>query len=392
HLSVFLGRSGDQKRATEILNRIAPDDQKGYPPAHRVKAINLTDEYLKQNSDLNFQKVAFHLKNSDSTDPELNRAWAIYFEAKGEPKKAIDYLINASQTYPELYLTVAEIAQREGELTTRKEALNTCKFELTKRMVTEPLDVASRVNLARCHIELEDFRSAEKVLNDGMAIQPTQVLRRSLSNLYVMMLEEDGVTLSTKLILLKEAIEIDNESPVPFNKLVELTTLGQTEQEIQSAKQNFQSVIATFGSGALDHCNLAFIYFQEGDEEEKDWHLNQAWRIDPTFGKIAHRLARAFTLSETNPNSDWGLEIAKMAALKAPKEPIYRATLAEILLSRQEFKQAIAILNATLSDTQDQTSIHRRLAYAYNKIGESKRASLHSRKADESEVIAANQE
>ena len=125
--------------------------------------------------------------------------------------------------------------------------------------------------------------------------------------------------------------------------------------------------------------------------EQSDWHLGQAWRIDPQFGSKAYRLGLGFAKSKTSPDSDWALTLNREAVKNAPEEPAYQESLAEIHLIRKEYKAAIKILEEVLEKSDNSTGVHERLAYAYREIGEYVQSDAHARLANTRFELATQQ-
>ena len=384
HWSIILGRTGEREKAEQILDRLAPDNRVGYEPGHRTKAINLVSKYQEDSQPLDTEQLKFHLENSGTPDSEIKQAWAAYYEVCGQPEKAIQLLNEAAESYPALYLSVAKLAERTKQDEVREDALTNARLEFKRRLVSQPLDISSRVMLARVLLEMENYAEAQRVLQVGLRLQPSPVLKRSLSNLYVILYEKGVVKneIELQVGLLKQAINADLESPAPYERLVQMTQLNSTGSNFDELESKFQEILSGLNSSAIDHVNLAHLYHQKSDPDQANWHLGQAWRIDPQFGSKAYRLGLGFAKSKTNADSDWALILNQEAIKNAPKEPAYKESLAEIYLIRKEFGDAIKTLESVLDQSDNSTGVHERLAYAYREIGEFGKSDMHARLAN----------
>lgn len=384
HWIVILGRTGEEERANTLLNRLAPDNEPGYGPAHRVKAINLAQSFKGKLDELPADQLKFHLEHSGQPDDDIRRCWAIYHQSQGDFEQAYQLLNKAADSFPDLYFDVIELARELGDDARQEEGLKTAEYRFRRQTEKEPLDQNSRINWVKVLVQKQQFDEAEKVLLVGMNIQPTPAIRRSLSDLFLLRAEdmEYGSLQAdlARLELIKKAIEVDRDSARPYQQLVDLFSSASSFNELRDMRQSLLKSIAR-GGGALDHCNLAFVYSRESNDEESRWHMNQAWKINSGFGSIAEQLALAFAKSPEHQNLNWAAELAKQTVEQRPEEPSYRKSLAEIHLLRDEIELAIEQLKKALAITETPSDIHKMLAYAYEQAGDLKNAEIHARQA-----------
>ncbi len=311
--AIILGRTGEEERADDLLEQLAPDNRKGYAPAHRIKAIQLANEFDRNGEARNLEVLRWHLENAGVGNTETDVAWAGYYQAKQQPAKAIEYLSRAAGEFPELYLSIAKIGKEHGFTEQQEWALSQAVSRFGALVERDPLDDQSRVSLVSAKVELAKMAEAESILRKGLQLQQSPLLRRASSDFYVLLYDQStaaAVPLPQRMTCLKQAINADDDYALPYRRLAGITLRTMSENESSLIKQQLQAMVTTSDTEALDHCNLAHILWTQNDLEAARWHLNQAWRLDQELGQRVNRLALAFVNSDP-PDLAWAFELAE---------------------------------------------------------------------------------
>ena len=365
--AVILGLTGEKDRANQLLDEIAPDNELGYRPAHSVKAINLANEIGKNANSEDLDLLKHHLENSGRRDSEMHRAWAGYFVLSNQPAKALGHLEQAIYDFPDLLLVKAEIHKERGEEKSREEALKTARNKFRMLLAERPLDIGYRLVLASALMELGDNSETERILLQGYELNPEPSICRATSAYYLRLINDSpDMTFERKLTIIKRAILID-----PTNIEIHLLLkrmLDVTEEDRSDLKKSLLSIATSENAEGLDHANLARVLWQEGNREEVDWNLGQAWRMATDFSKTADALAQSYIQGEI-VDLDWAKILAENAIDKAPDGTYYHETLGSVLLLQENYEGAIRVLDEAVKNGVDQKGIYEKLEIAHRATG-----------------------
>ncbi|MCP4477919.1 MAG: hypothetical protein GY818_07495, partial [Planctomycetaceae bacterium] len=109
-LAICMLQTQQSELGQQIINDLAPDDHPGFPPAHRLKALNLATLTDRTDSARHAESLRFHLSHAeDNNSEEIQTAYAVYYLATDQVLRAINYLKIAAQKNPSHYHTIASI-------------------------------------------------------------------------------------------------------------------------------------------------------------------------------------------------------------------------------------------------------------------------------------------
>lgn len=161
-----------------------------------------------------------------------------------------------------------------------------------------------------------------------------------------------------------------------YKRLANLTG-SSSENELKYFRGKLQSIITGNRVDALDEYTLAHVHWQLGEELDSQWHLDQAWKHDKDFAKIADPLAKAFFVDDT----EWALKLAEKSIEASPSVYAYHETKGSILLNQSKFEEAILELTLALSPKTNNRAIHEKIAVAYQNLGDLKRSKYHEKQS-----------
>ncbi len=382
--AVVLRMSGEEKRASELLEQLAPEKTKGFSVAHRTQAVHLSNLIDESSPDADaLARLHWHLEHA-SPGPQTDQAWARYYICSNQPEEAIRYLNNAATMFPQLYFSLSEICLQLDRQSESIDALHKARDQFQEQLNRDSLDEASRLSLGKTLMELKNHDAAESVIFDGLQIFKTPGWVRTASDFLVWRSRQDLVSAPEKLELLLRALIIDQQNKSVFDALVELCR-GDERTAQQQLKSQLLEIVTGESSTGLAHICLAFQYWQEENESDWKWHLQQARNMDTQFELLARNLAMSFAGSQS-PDFDWANVLVAECCKASPENRMNRIRKAEIMLLQELPENAIEELKTALQPGSGHDKlICERLSFAYSQIGDLTNAKIYAKKANEIE-------
>ena len=442
-----LRAAGEYDQADRLLTRLAPDAGHGYPAAHAKRAIELAgsvdgrrsfgDRKVSQAVDLDIawvqapnsrkidhaiQQLRTHLRSANEEDPRIHLAWAKYWLCQRDIEAACQRIELANQAH-ELSLEAVHLInrrldaehleqdEREQLTTAKRKTLSAAKEQFEEKLKLDPLDHQARIQLAATLVRQQKLQEAKDCLRQGIVLQADPSLRRGLADVFVLEYKskisigqasrsdlrvDDGLRqerLRDRVSKLNAAIEADSGYILPYVCLTKLLD-GQVQSGDVSLDDDqalidqqvlgvFQWRVTSDCPTALDHIGLATLYWQQGERDLADWHLDQAWAIDPAVGEKAHRLATAFAFFSEAPDLPWARKLVDRAlfvSAQSKEVQLSEVLLAQgrILLEQGEAELAVQQLNRSLSASSFPEEVHEALEIGYAKLGNLALAYKHS--------------
>ena len=427
---VVLRAAGEYDRADRLLAMLAPDDGQGCPAAHAMRAIELAghvdgrrtfgDRNVGEEVNLDIawiqppdsskvdraiEQLRTHLRSASEGDPRIHLAWAKYWLCQRDIEAACERIRQATQSH-ELSAEAVHLIDRRleaehlerqewGQLVESKERLLAEAKELFEgKLKLDPLDHHARIQLAATMVSQGNLQPAKACLREGIVFHADPSLRRGLADVFVLeyraktleegrqKAEQIEEILRERVIKLKAAIEADSSYMLPYACLAKLLS-GQVDADADfaighSAVGVFQWLVTSDSPSALDHIGLASLYWRQGERDRADWHLDQAWAIDPQVGEKAHRLAAAFVFFSESPDLPWARNLVDRALLSCPDSAEVLLSHGRVLLEQGEAELAVRQLNRSLEKSRFPEEVHEALEVGYVKLGDLLLAHKHS--------------
>ena len=397
--AIILQMAGDSDQGNDMLAKIASDNSAGYTPAHQAIAIQLASEVQQSKPEAALlNRLRWHLENSGEPTATIAHAWATYHVAKNQPQLAIGHLEKAATQMPRLLIALAELCEKRGLSEKRTESLQKAKQVFSDRLLENPLDQDSRILLSSVLLKLNEPIAAEDNLLSGLRIYRNPQLESEICNFYVLRFDRaskdqtkvhDSAKLSTtqKFDMLRRSLLICPKHMSTYSRLASLTTAPDTESQ-SKLKSDFIAMVTGEHSSALAHACLGHLEAQAGNSNEAKWHLDQAWGFDEDFGKIASKLAKAFTF-HAPVDIEWALVLARQSVTYSENQEDVRMVLAEIYLEKSDFNAARDVLLWLLENGHQSTRIHELLTAAYRGLGEIEKSLHHAAQASATQNASA---
>ena len=389
----ILARTGEAERAEEIFNELAPDDAIGFAPTHALKAIALSKYAGQAKKDPTFlKKLRWHLTQSKmpsgKQSPEILEAWTVFYLASENYDEAIRVLEEAAPNQPANYMTIAQIHRGRGEEAKRQEVLKTAENVYRELLEKDELNHQVRIVLANIVAQREDFDEAEQILSKGFRLQPDAAIKRSASDFYVMMHDRarsNSKDLKTQVDLLVRAMSIDpNYRPV-YDRLMRMYIANQKTDGIDQIRDAFVSMVTGDQPTPMGHLAYSNFLWQEGDRERAQFHLEQAYKLDPNYVIVLNNLAWMIAQSE-NPDLERATKLVKTAIEQRPRDGRFHDTYGDILMKQGNFRDSATELELALAGADDSKSVHQKLGIVYEKLGMSELAKKHREQAAEQQT------
>ena len=333
------------KRAIELAGAV--DGRRTFGDRKFSAAVDLDIAWVQSpNSseiDHAIQQLRTHLRSANEDDPRIHLAWAKYWLCQRDVEAACQRIELANESHELSLETVhlierrldaehLEQEEREQLMAAKRRTLSAAREQFEQKLKLDPLDHRARIQLAAILVREENLPQAKECLRKGIMLQADPSLRRGLADVFVLEYQsktlagtepdsqegqqaEEGLLqdrLRVRASKLSAAIEADPGYLLPYACLAKFLD-GQSEAGDQASLdeqrillgeqvlQVFQWRVTSDRPSALDHVGLASLYWQQGRRDLADWHLDQAWAIDPDVGKKAHRLATAFAFYRKTP-------------------------------------------------------------------------------------------
>ncbi len=132
----------------------------------------------------------------------------------------------------------------------------------------------------------------------------------------------------------------------------------------------------------MSHFALSNVLWMEGQKDEAEWHLEQAYRLDQNFVVVINNLAWILSHKD-EPDLERALELSASAIELSPEDPRFQDTYATIQMMRENYDDAVSHFQMALPRTQISAEIHSKLANCYQKMGKQNLAELHQKKVEE---------
>lgn len=394
----MLASTGDHAGALKLIDRLAPDGQVGYGPAHREKAILLmrsaADGQLEADADF-IQLLQFHLTHGARDQSiDSHQLWAYFYLATGQPDRALSRRAQAAQQNPDLWLEVAALCGPGNP--DRLRYLGRAETHAQAMLAQDPLDFARRVMLVHALVQQERTDDAEQVLRSGLALQDRPELRRLYSDLYLVrmgqelraagageQLQQDTDRLRRIVRLVGQASDVDPQNPAVYQQWAALYSRIESDSYRRQLRENLERSIVAGESIAFAHFTLGGMLWMAGEQERSLFHTETAFKQDPRFMDAANNMAFMLANKDADPDLDAAERLIRQALDHAPDKIAYLDTLGDILVKRQQWDEALTVLERVLPrvDPASKKLVHGKLATVYDALGQPALAAQHQQMA-----------
>jgi len=393
--ATMLASSGDSQAAIKLLDKLAPEDAVGFGPAHLQKALFLTSALRAgqvQGPDV-LNRLQWHLRQSARDNSvESNQLWAFYYLAAGQPDKAIARQAIAAQLNPDLWLEAAALCNSPDSAEDRARFVGRAEAHSRQSIADNPLDAARRLMLVRVLVDRKQLDEADAILADGLKLESSPLLKRAGSDLCLVRLEQlatpttatsDADRLQAQIRLIGQASQIDPQNPAIVKHWAALHDRANSDEHRKQIREQLEKSIVDGESTAFAHFTLGGILWTVAEQKKSLFHLEKAFELDPRFMDAANNLAWVLANQE-QPDADRAEQLIRQAIQQRPNDLRYQDTLGEVLSKQGKWDEALVVLERVfpVSPVGKRKNLHRRLADAYEHLGEENLARLHRESAE----------
>lgn len=297
-------------------------------------------------------------------------------------ENALEALHEASLLDPASGLNAASLATKLGQPERALGYLRRAKFHFSLAVSKHPLDVESRLQLARALIQLGEERDAVFHLSEGFELTKHPCFQQAAGEAMVVWssriereqsLEE---TATARLILVHRASQCAPNDQAVLNALANIVDEFREKSNLYTPK--LRSLMASGFEHESAHFMLGILALLEGDVQKASLHCDLAELAGTHLATVLNNLA-LLALQHKNISAEDGLRLVNGALQRLPGQPHFSETRGRIHLAMDHYKEAIDDLkNAAVIDELKPT-VYANLSNAYRKLGQ-KSTALHYEK------------
>lgn len=384
----LLAENDELERGNAIIELLAPDDTPGYPPAHEQRAIGYANLIARGADPQYASSLLWHLNQAGNRSSEnISLAWATYYRATGQLEPCIRAFEGAARINPEHYFSAADLCLVNRDRDGSDKLMKLARDEFRRRLAQSPLDTKARIQFAQALARLEQFDEAEQTLRSGLQLESEDAnLTKSLASLELLRFERANQLqqpLDARLSHLIKAFDLVRDPSIVFDRMVRLYRDANGDDDKRRIRAFFDEQLRENDATPLGHFALSVIAVVEGDSEEAIQQLERTLELDPDQPLVKNNLAWLLAARES-PSLDRAMELASSAVETAPQIATYRDTLGTVLLKRGSVAEAVTELERALPGMppNDRYKVHRKLAQAYQTLGNEVLAERHRSKSE----------
>ena len=370
-MAVLFDEMGQKDRAAALFRKIAPDESRGNPDAHRRLAMILANQTTFRSDPADIKRLYWHLTaaKEDGT-PEMALAWGQYSLAVGDLNSARKYLEVAVKAFPEIWQTLGVIEVTAGNSDIATSHFQRSAEHLSEKLRNDPKDESSRVDYAQVLMKLGRLDEARIILEQGKLLNPDgrwSWLLASLAVSYHDLNATTGKPISELLGYLDRALTYDPNHGPALNRLMayaKADVQGNVELKMVLAR-----VIAEGEQPALAHLAMGNLCWLEDDRKGALFHFERATEIRDDVAVLLNNLAWMISHDETAPDFERAMALINSALEKSPDDPRFLDTRGTIYFLKKEWKPALTDLERALSGVREKRAVHEKLAVIYQELG-----------------------
>lgn len=381
--SQFLADQDDLFQANSILEKIAPDDVPGYPPAHAMRAAAFSKLLSQGISDRYLPVLLWHLQQAgEPTTEALWLAWANYYRFNGKIDLCRESMESAAKINPSHWFSVADLYVLDAKPQLARQAMASAINAFGLNLGKDPLAVEDRLHLALAQARIGEHQQASETLKTGMELDPeNEQLLRARNQLDVIRLEQalrQSPNLSQRLELARELVGKSNDPSSTYQNAAEWYQQSQSDSDKQLIWGFLEESYEKLGPDPTLMFVQSVILLQQRRIPQAREKLMETIDAFPKHGFSLNNLA--WILATEEPRDLVQAEVYARRAIETdPQAATFHDTLGTIHLEQNLWTAAIAELELALAltPTPNRTKIHGKLARAYEAVGDTALALMH---------------
>ncbi|MFO0942625.1 MAG: hypothetical protein U0930_17960 [Pirellulales bacterium] len=381
--------SGKTAQARLVMRRIAPENERGFTPAHAwLAADRLQNLGIRDDREKNI--LMFDLSEArkwTGTRPFLMNSYAELLIRDRKIDEAIEVLREAGERDSRLKVRLALLA-KQIDLQPMFESLKNDLVESrNKRVASGGASELDFVELTTMLVVEENIDESIKVAQLGLHKYPNSVqLRRVLSNSYMLVFEKASKNPATgdiRIAVLDQAMRTDPSNPAVMERVADLVSRGKLVDE--NILNYLREQLASGKATAITHLLVAVGHLKQQQMDKAIVHLEIAEGLSPNNPVILNNLALCIARSRPDQLPK-ARKMAEFAITIAGRDAELLDTYGEILSLMSDHKGAVRAFEASLSVNQDRPNTRKKLADVYNKISMPEMAQAVLKKGSEISV------
>ena len=303
-LALVAEQQGDHDRARGLMSDIAPDDSAGFGPAHFWLARDLVRRTNRKPPAPNvLETLERHLLRTVERQPDHASAHVMlgrFYRGQGRVKrvrelfeKAAWHLAKVTPGYPKYRLELAALYRILGNAAQAESLAEASGDHFQQELDADRNDIEARLGLAAAQVFLHRFSEALGTLEDGPDPRGAEPIRKALVATWLAWVNAldpaQESLVGKRLELLQQAIQLDPENPIVLNNLAHLTMLSGPAAD--KARGELKDVLATGRAPAVVHLTLGSIAIKQQKLDQAEYHLNQAFEMNPRMPEVLNNLA-----------------------------------------------------------------------------------------------------
>jgi len=237
------------------------------------------------------------------------------------------------------YFSLAIMRHNQGDLDGVVEALG-------KTLEYDPHTPALRLYLAEIYLQLQRDAEAIRALEDVLIDDPGSIQAHRLIG--EVLLEEQRVDLAIKHF--RQLIQLQPEDVDPVLLLVQaLARRGDTIEAIEVLKE----FLAKHDDSYRAHYALARLYLQIDLTVAAEQEYRKVIAMQSTLLPVYLELGRLYEKRQQSGDLDRAIALYREGLLQRPAEPGLRHRLVQVLLTQEQYPEALKELEKILADNRD---------------------------------------
>jgi tetratricopeptide (TPR) repeat protein len=384
-LAVESARRGRLDQAREVLRRIAPPDEQGYPEAHFWIARDMVASQRALTPKF-ATTLEHHLTAAMRSEQVAGQAHANLGELFLQQRKideAIEQFEAAAEQLPEVRMRLGQLYTMQGEAAKAKSQLQRAVRHFRERAEESREDIRAQLTWAECEMLLDNPGEAERVLRQARAETDDPRYSQALVGLFLLQFDrlrrEQPEDLESALTLLEGAAALGPGDPRLLPRMAQFVQSDAAAR--QKLRQSLKRVIAAGKPTATAHLALGALAAEEGDLETAGTHFELGLELRPDMLALMNNLAWTLAHAEP-PDLDRALQLIEPVYAKAPDSAEVLETRGQILAKLGRWKECIANLEKARPSMPERYRVHETLALAYESIGDEELADMHRQLAE----------
>lgn len=393
-VSQFFGSTDARERSQALVELLAPIDAKGYPLAHRQRALE-TFQVLERSIDpVLMDQLFWHLSHSDGdNNDQMLMIWVEYYLHIGDLNRAIQKLERLALHDPQHWFAVAELSIEQTDIDHAIRALTSAAEAYSGQLAQNPLSKETRIRYASAMARLGKLEPSLQSMEFGWQLSNDADFARGISTLHVLQcdraLRSQPKDPSAPWNHLLQALRWNAENPDAYDRMVALYRTTPDLTFRARLLERLRQITVEHPRYFKSYFAWSAIELEEGRVERAIPLLERAIALQPESHASLNNLAWLLQQQAVSRGDQAMLLKAETLARRAvdlqPDSGSYRDTLGTILLEQGSVQSAVSELERALANVQNPNPIHEKLGVAYRKLGKPEIAVGHERMATKSQ-------